>query len=773
MIESLTDRESEVLALLGEGLSNREIAQEMVISPETVKWYNKQIYQKLGVGRRAEAVAVARRYGLLEPDGDKGDAGGAEAEDGGEKTFRSLPTPLTSFVGREKEIKEIEQMLRSRRLLTLTGPGGTGKTRLALAVATHARVAYEDGAAFVDLSAVEEAQQVGPALVRSLGLQEGVPAKAALKRFLRPRQLLLILDNFEQVVEAAAQVGELLEAAPRLTVLATSRQPLRVYGEHEYHVEPLPVPKETTLNVEALAENEAVRLLMARAQAVQPDLALTEDNAEVLAAICRRLEGLPLAIELAAAQLKLLTPSLLLARLEDRLGALTRSAQDAPARQQTLRATIDWSHELLAPKERVLFRRLSIFRGGGALEAIEAVCGEGLASATLDVLADLLDKSLIRQQEDDEGNVRVGMLETIRAYAREKLAAAEEVEAMRAAHAQHFLAWAQQAYDDLRGGPRQYLWVRRLMTDYENLRVALTWAFNSGESEVGAALAGTLGNFWFRSGMHWEGVRWTERALEVVEEVAAPLQARIYSAAGITAWPTLRDERGKGYEEKALALYRELGNKHDEAWALVYLAAQWIGEKGGYEAAGSRCREGLAMLREMGDLAGVAQALNVLGELARIDEYDEVARSTYEEALAIARETEDRLREVLQLQNLGYLAQRAGAYKEAEAFFREGILAARDLNSRYALVYTLTSLAGAFARTRPQRAARLIGIGERIFEEMGALPDRGDRDVFEANRETAREELGEEAFETELALGRAMSMKEALAYALAEDADVG
>lgn len=775
MIESLTDRESEVLALLAEGMTNREIAQRLVLSPETVKWYNKQIYQKLGVGSRTEAVAIARRYGLLpgergEGDGDVGDTDDGDDGDGTADLSSTVPRPLTGFVGRETEIREIGQMLRSKRLLTLTGPGGTGKTRLALEVAAHERAAFDDGVALVELAAVEEAAQVGPAMVRALGMQEGRAAPEALERFLRPRQALLILDNFEQVVDAAPLVGDLLAAAPRLSVLVTSRQPLRLYGEQEVRVGPLPVPAEGAgEEVEALAQNEAVRLLLLRAQSVRPDYELTAGNATAVATICRRLDGLPLALELAAVQLKLFSPAALLARLEDRLATLTRGARDRPARQQTLRATIDWSHDLLTAEERILFRRLSIFRGGGTLEAIEAVGGGQAMPSPLDVLATLLDKSLIRQQEDAEGAVRIDMLETIRAYAREKLIEAGEEAAVQEEHARYYLAWAERAHDDLRAGPRQFLWVRRLLADYENVRAALTWAFAAGEAELGAALAGALGNFWFRSGLHREGMRWTERALAVVEEVPPAVRARVYSAAGIMAWPVHGHERGRGYDEKALALYRELGEEHDEAWALVYLAAQWIGEKGGYEAAGATCREGVAMLRELGDQVGVAQGLNVLGELARIDGHDALARGYYEEALTIARATGDLLREVLQLQNLGFLAQRAGAFEKAATWFQESVTAARGLDSRYAFAYTLTTLAGAYARTRPERAARLIGVGERIFDELGALPDRGDREVFEANRAAAWEELGEEAFAAALARGRAMSVDEAVAYALEED----
>ncbi len=257
----------------------------------------------------------------------------------------------------------------------------------------------------------------------------------------------------------------------------------------------------------------------------------------------------------------------------------------------------------------------------------------------------------------------------------------------------------------------------------------------------------------------------------MVDEVPPAVQARVYRAAGITAWPTRSHEHGRDYDEKALAIYRELENEHDVAWALIQLAAQWIGEKGGYEAAGPVCREGLAMLREMEDEAGVAQALNVLGELARTDGHEELARGYYEEALSIARAIGDRLREVLQLQNLGLLAQRVEAYGEAEAWFREAVVAAGDLGNRYTVAHALKSLVGAYARTRPERAARLIGAGERVFDELGALPDRGDREVFEENKVAAREELGEEAFAAALARGRAMSVEEAVAFALEEGED--
>ena len=769
IIEPLTDREKDVLSLLAEGLTNREIAQRLTLSLETIKWYNKQIYEKLGVGRRTEAVAVAQRYGVL---GDGQDADSDSARVG------TLPTPLNDFVGRKEELKGIGLLLRENRLLTLTGPGGTGKTRLALAAAAHAQRAYADGAFFVDLAAVEEGDQVAATIVRALGLRDGGGRTAqeggrsageTLTRFLASRQLLLILDNFEHVLAAAPLVTELLANAPRLTILVTSRERLRVYGEQEYRVAPLAVPSEDMVTVEALEASDAVRLFRLRAQAVRPSFVLSEENVGPVAAICRRLEGLPLAIELAAVQLKLFTPPALLARLEDTLATLTQGARDRPARQQTLRATIDWSYGLLDEPERTLFRRLAVFQGGGTIAIIEEVCGEGLGGSLPEVALSLLDKSLLQRQEDSDGQTRLGMLETIRAYAREKLVAAGEEEGLRRDHARTFLALVEEGADELRAGPRQYVWIRRLLADYDNVRAALRWSFDNGEEEMGAAMAGALGHFWFRSGLYDDLHRWTTRALAIKDTLPPPVRARVFNTAGLMAWAVHDQEKGRYYDGQALHVYRELGDERNAAWTQVFLAGQSIGEPGGYERVGASCREGLAQMRAMGDKAGVSQALNVLGELARFDGHDDVARACYEEALAIARATGDRLREMMQLENLGYLAQRAGANAEAEALFLESLPIALELDSKFATAYSLTSLAGAYAEAQPQRAAVLIGAGERVFEELGALAHPGDQGVFEENRARVRERLGEEAYTEAVARGRAMGTGEAAGYALAND----
>ena len=329
----------------------------------------------------------------------------------------------------------------------------------------------------------------------------------------------------------------------------------------------------------------------------------------------------------------------------------------------------------------------------------------------------------------------------------------------------------QQAEGDLRAGPDQYLWLGRVMADYDNVRTVLAWAFRTGQVELGAALTGALGHFWFRSGFYQEGQRWIEQALAVVEQVPPEVQARVYGAAGVFKWAlaALHDSTaGLRYDEQALALYRELGDERNAAWTEIFVAGHWIGREGGYAAVAARAESAVRSLREMGDRLGVAQGLNVLGELARTDGHDELARAYYEEALTIARDTGDRLREMLQLENLGFLAQRAEADEEAERFFREALKIALELDSAFTSAYVFLVLAGAYVRQAPARAATLIGAGERIMEELGAAPHPGDLSLFEQNKAAVRDRLDDEAYDEALARGRALTLEEAVAFAREE-----
>jgi predicted ATPase/class 3 adenylate cyclase len=427
------------------------------------------------------------------------------------------PTPL---IGRKREVAEVyERLLRPEvRLLTLTGVGGTGKTRLGLQAAAELTEQFEDGVFFVSLAAIRDPQLVVPAMAATLGVKEagGQPLLESVEDSLGEKHILLMVDNFEQVIEAAPVVTELLSTASNLKVLATSRIPLRLYGEHEYAVPPLALPDPERLpSVERLTHYEAVRLFVERAQAAKADFSVTNESAPAVAQICYRLDGLPLAIELAAARIKVLSPQKMLGRLGNRLKLLTGGARDLPERQRTLRSTIEWSYGLLGEGEKVLFARLSVFAGGRTMEAIEAICdAEGdLPVDVLDGLSSLVDKSLLKQEEGAGGEPRFVMLETIHEFAREKLQESEESEDIRRLHAEYFLALAEEAEPAVEGA-QQPVWLERLEEEHDNMRRALSWSLGQGQdSELALRMSAALGEFWYLRGYFGEGRRWLEEAL--------------------------------------------------------------------------------------------------------------------------------------------------------------------------------------------------------------------------------------------------------------------
>jgi predicted ATPase/class 3 adenylate cyclase len=458
------------------------------------------------------------------------------------ETYRNnLPLQPTPLVGREKEVAQVCDLLRSdeTRLLTLTGPGGIGKTRLALQAAADLLDDFSDGTFFVPLATLTEAELFLPAVAETLGVKEigEQPLDESLKDYLSERRLLLVLDNFEQVLEAAPAVTELLAGAPGLKVLATSRAPLGLYGEHEFPVPPLSMPDlKRPPPLERLTQYEAVGLFVERAQAVKPDFKVTNDSAPAVAEICVRLDGLPLAIELAAARIKMLPPKAMLQRLGSRLKLLTGGARDLPERQRTLRATIEWSHALLDEGEQLLFARLAVFSGGRTLEAIEAICDTkgDLPVEAFEGVSSLLDKSLLRQEESPEGEPRFVMLETIHEFAREKLQESEEGEEIKTLHAHYFLALAEEAYPELKGA-NQLDWLGKLETEHDNMRAALSWALERKEAEVALRLGGALWWFWSVRGYHSEGRRWLEAVLAIDGRGSPEVQAMARAGAGALA----------------------------------------------------------------------------------------------------------------------------------------------------------------------------------------------------------------------------------------------
>jgi predicted ATPase/DNA-binding CsgD family transcriptional regulator len=500
--EQLSEREKEIVARLSSGLSDQQIADDLYLSLNTVKWYNRQIYSKLGVSSRTQAIARAQKLGILDSDVLRSPLQIAKT---------NLPTTISPFIGRNREIAEVKQLVRTHHLLTLTGIAGTGKTRLALRVAEEILDEFSDGVWFVDLAPLTDHTLVAKAISTSLGVfeQPGEPLPDTLTRALAQREMLLLIDNFEHVIQAASLVSQLLSASPHLKILTTSRQSLRLSGEQEYLVPPLELPVTDSLTVQTLLNSEAGALFVQRAQMTLHHFEISNDNAPAIAQICTRLGGLPLAIELAAARCKMLAPQALLERLEGMgvgspLHALTGGLRDSPPRHRTLRDALMWSYDLLDKDEKTLFARLAIFRGGRSLEAIEAVCGEGLAIDVFDGLTSLVDKNLVQHKEARGGEPRFVLLEMIHEYAYEKLATAGEVERIRKRHAEYFVALVERAEPELRLGRYDY-WCQRFELELDNIRAVLEWSLSDGEVELGVRLAGALDPFWYGQGYHIEG----------------------------------------------------------------------------------------------------------------------------------------------------------------------------------------------------------------------------------------------------------------------------
>jgi predicted ATPase/class 3 adenylate cyclase len=694
----------------------------------------------------------------------------------------NLPLQPTLLVGREGEVAEVAERLGGEevRLLTLTGPGGTGKTRLALQAGADLLEEFDDGVFFVSLATITHPELVPSTIAGSLGLREsaGQSLTETLEGYLHHKHLLLILDNFEQVLEGAPLVGELLGTCPELKVLATSRIPLRLYGEQEYPVPPLELPDLVRLPpLERLTQYEAVRLFVERAKAVKPDFEVTNDNASAVAEICVHLDGLPLAIELAAARTKLLPPQALLSRLGNRLKLLKGGATNLPARQRTLRATIDWSYELLDEDEKTLFGRLSVFAGGSTLEAIEEICDPQGELEALEVVGSLLEKSLLRREERAGGESRFVMLETIQEYAREKLEESGEAEETRRRHAEHYLALTETAEPELLGAD-QGRWMRRLGTEFANLREAHAWSLEPGEGEGRAGmrlrLAAALWRFWAAQRFE-EGKVWLQTALERDTGGFPALRAKALGALGFILLFQHDYERAMDALEEAIALYGELGDKSGAAFALANLG--WATLHGDYRGrVPAFVWEAEALMQE--DIDDHARAiLGIVRASAAIGQGDlDSAVLQLEESLALCRELGDRRSAAMALFVLGVTELRRGHLERGATLLEEGAQISGELGDRLGTPYFAEGLAKLSAmRSRPVRAARLWGAAEALREQMGVSLSKFDRANSDYERDLAlvRSALDEATFEAAWAEGREMSFEQAVGYLLGEPTTSG
>jgi len=732
----------------------------------------------------------------------------------------NLPAQRTAFIGREHEATALRQLLSrvDAQLVTLTGPGGIGKTRLALQVAAEAAAEFPGGICFVPLSAVSDHGLIVSTIAQALGMREtgNQSPQESLKEYLSglDQPMLLLLDNFEHLVSAAPVIAQLLTTGPKLKVVVTSQAPLHVYGEHEFPVPPLALPDLKSIPaLEVLSRLPAVALFVERAQAVKREFALTRENAPAVAAICARLDGLPLAIELAAARIKLLSPSAMLARLESRLNLLTGGARDLPTRQQTLRSTVDWSYGLLNASEQTLFRRLSAFAGGCTLEGVEAVCDtkSDLGLDILDGMASMVDKSLAQQVEQVDAETRFLMLSTIREYALERLAESDDDAATRRAHAAYYLVLAEEGAEDVVAHPE---WLDRFEVEHDNFRLALDYLIKTGDAEWGLRLAAALFRFWETREHLTEGRDAIARVLALQGTAARPkLRARLLFAAAVLSGEQgdyhaarrlfeesletcvkLNDNRGVAVALNALAvnardrgelpaasllfercvtIWKDLGDSADIARALSNLA-NVTKLQGEYARASSLYDECLTMFRKAGDDAGVAWTLNYQGDVAREKADVVAARSFCEQSLAAFRQLRDGWGIASALSDLASLNCDLGNDTEARRLYGESIEMFQELGHKRGIARVLECLAvSAAAQSNAEQSLHLAGAAAALRQRLGAPLTPTEQPRLEKALEFARRALGSKASLTAWMEGWAMPVQRAVQEALDGDLEPG
>lgn len=698
----------------------------------------------------------------------------------------NLPIPLTSFVGRRLEVREVRQLVSTVRLLTLTGAGGCGKTRLALQVASGLGGTFPDGVGWVELEPLTDSALLAPTVVKALGLREAsnrAPLETLI-HFLESKRLLFVLDDCDRLISACLNLVEaLLPKCTRLHILCTSREALGGAGEVTWFVPSLSLPESPAPqpygadHVSSLVGFDAIQLFIERVSAVLPGFRLNTENAPAILEICRRLDGIPLAIELAAARAKVLTVQQIATRLDDRFNLLTAGTKGTLPRHQTLRAAVDWSYDLLTEPERVLLRRLAAFAGGWTLEAAEAVCADdgGLAAQgpsnpisradVLDLLSHLIDKSLVLAETQHGAEARYYFLETLRQYAAEKLEDAGEATLVRDRHRDWYLRLAEEVEAESRGA-NQKVWFDRAEQEQANTRTALAWSDKNGAVEAELRIASALLHFWIVRGYLREGQEWLEGALPHSESVPAQVRAKAFHVTGTLAARQGEYPAARQFLEQALELRRHLADPRAISVSLNNLATVAI-DQGDYAHARELLDESIGIKRQLGDKTGLAYSLGNLGEVERhLGEYGQ-ALAFYEESLSLLRELDNQETVAMVLVSLGSLHLARREYQRGADLYCESLALAQKVGSKWAIAMCIAGLAAiARARGNPEHAARLLGAAQAQLEAIGSPLEPGDRAEYERNVAATRMAMDRANFATAWAEGRSLTIEQAIGQAL-------
>jgi predicted ATPase/DNA-binding CsgD family transcriptional regulator len=692
----------------------------------------------------------------------------------------NLPTQLTSFIGREKELADVKKLLHDAHLLTLIGPGGTGKTRLSIRAANERLDQYPDGVWLVELAPILDSSLVARTTAIAIGLRDEPqrPVIDVLCDYLREKKMLIILDNCEHLVDACARMADrILHSASDTRILASSREALGIGGEVTYRVPSLGLPDLSHLPpVESLGQYEAVKLFIDRAMAAVSTFTVTNENAPALAQVCHHLDGIPLAIELAAAKIRVLSVDQIAKRLDDRFRLLTGGSRTVLERHQTLRAAIDWSYNLLPQAEQVLFRRLSVFVDRWTLEATESICSDESASSVLrsddvlNLLEQLINKSMvIREEAGPESRYR--MLETIREYANEKLVESGESDALRDRHLKYFLNVTEAAEPKLQSD-EQGRWLDQLEMEQNNLRAALDWSKAARQgTEMGLRMAGALWRFWEIRGHFTEGRAQLEAVLARSDGPPGPAQAKALVGAGTLAWHQTDYAHATAFHKQALSAQRELGDRRGIAFSLNNLGAQAL-EQEDYEQAARWFEESLALSKDLADWRMAGYALHNLGDVARHEGDFERASTLYHESLSLFRELGDKWAISINLTWLGVVTQHLGEVDRAAAYLGESLALGRELGVKRSIAESLEGMAGvSFARRQFNRAVQLLGAAEALREVMHSPLSPADRLEYDGIVAAARAALGEDPFKNAWTDGQALAAEgweKVIIYALTQ-----